>query len=165
MNLSYFICSLNEENREMFYKKVVEGQRLSDDEWEKVMQDISQYREFCDGSCSVDELLETLSDREKNKLLSAIKAAGKESFYLRKLHSFEDISSVQRELVERVLKTVPEETIICACVGTSPDNRDYLTSAYEDSTIQMEIMNHKTVSLAEIEKAQRHILEEFNKVI
>lgn len=81
------------------------------------------------------------------------------------IHSFEEIMELPADVVKSVINSISLEDLAMACMGTSPDNRDYIIGLYEDSELRTAIQAHESVLITKIEDKQREVISKINEIL
>lgn len=79
------------------------------------------------------------------------------------ISDIEDIISIDREIIAKVLREIERNDIVKAGKGLSPTALEYISSLNNMSEIKIEVQNHQPVRLTEVENLQSVIVEKINQ--
>ena len=75
----------------------------------------------------------------------------------------QDITNKVAQDANGTVKIEEFENVVLACRGTSPDNRLYIGTLFEDGKLEEAMKNLGAVPIAEIEKQQLNIIQKINE--
>ncbi len=165
MSLVYLINCLDENNKLMVYNVLAENRSFSDDEWRRIIDNIEIYRTKMNVSEEITNLLSCLNAKEKEIFEKILETSKNNECILKKIYKFEQIPEVNSEIVKRVIKEMRFEDVVLACMGTSPDNRQYIEELYGGNGFQSTIIALGSVPIIEIEKQQLNIIHKINECL
>ena len=79
------------------------------------------------------------------------------------INDFEEISSVNSDVLREKLSGLPNDTIVKASIGTSPENAEYLSSALSNIDFAKKRENIGRIRIEEVEAAQQEIIKAINQ--
>ena len=103
--------------------------------------------------------VETLIEIAKRLKLSLDDLMSEELAYV---SDFESISSLDAEKCKGKLKNIPIETVVKACMGTSPTNAAWIASLFPQINFDEKFAKVGRVRIQEVEDAQTEILNAIN---
>ena len=74
------------------------------------------------------------------------------------IDDFENISSVEAEILREKLANLPAEIIVKAWIGTAPSNAEYLASVFSSIDFVKERSAIGAIKIEEVEAAQQKVL-------
>lgn len=78
------------------------------------------------------------------------------------INDFENISTVDAEILREKLANLPAETIVKAWIGTAPSNAEYLASVFKSIDFAKERAAIGAIRIEEVEAAQQEVLKAIN---
>ncbi|MCM1039688.1 MAG: hypothetical protein NC434_10225 [Ruminococcus sp.] len=165
MSYINFIASLNEKNKVVVYHALAENRLLSNEEWEDILMDLSKYRNNINCTHEIHILLTELNTKDKEIFKNILLQSNNHASALKKIYTFEDIMLVDIHKVKETLKTCDFLEVVTACVGTSPDNIDFIDKLYGESKLKVAVMCHDSIPISSIETCQRNIINKINELL
>lgn len=121
MERLYFINSLPENLRKVYYNAMTSDKLISDKEWDKIKEHIEKFRDTNVSEDEIINLMKCQSSEEKEVLIDCIKKNHKYNYLIKKnVFTFEDIINVETSIIEEVLKEFSMSEIVKACMAASP---------------------------------------------
>ena len=81
---------------------------------------------------------------------------------LSQISDFEAISTLDVEIYGPKLKTVSIDTVVKACMGTSPTNFEWIAGYFPDVNFNAEFARIGRIRIQDVEEAQKEILKAIN---
>ena len=81
---------------------------------------------------------------------------------LSQISDFEAISTLDVEIYGPKLKTVSIDTIVKACMGTSPTNFEWIAGFFPDVNFNAEFARIGRIRIQDVEEAQKEVLKAIN---
>ena len=78
------------------------------------------------------------------------------------LSDFESISSLEPQVVRNKLNPLPRDTIVKACMGTSPTNAKWIASVFPEIDFEKAISEVGRIRITEVEEAQNAVIDAIN---
>ena len=78
------------------------------------------------------------------------------------LSDFESISSLEPQVVRNKLNQLPRDTIVKACMGTSPTNAKWIASVFPEIDFEKAISEVGSIRITEVEEAQNAVIDAIN---
>jgi transcriptional regulator with XRE-family HTH domain len=103
--------------------------------------------------------VETLLEIARRLHLSLDQLMHKELAYL---SDFESISSLEPQVVRNKLNPLPRDTIVKACMGTSPTNAKWIASVFPEIDFEKAISEVGRIRITEVEEAQNALMGAIN---
>ena len=103
--------------------------------------------------------VETLLEIARRLQLSLDQLMKEELAYL---SDFECISTIDPEKCRSKLEKIPQETLVKACMGTSPTNAEWISSVFPEIDFERGISEIGRIRIDEVEQAQKAVLAAIN---
>ena len=103
--------------------------------------------------------VETLLEIARRLQLSLDQLMNEELAYL---SDFESISSISPKLVREKLNSIPKDTLVKACMGTSPTNVKWISSIFTEIDFEKAFSDVGRIKITDIEEAQNAIMDAIN---
>ncbi len=81
---------------------------------------------------------------------------------LSQISDFEAISTLDVEIYGPKLKTVSIDTVVKACMGTSPTNFEWIAGFFPDVNFNAEFARIGRIRIQDVEEAQKEVLKAIN---
>ena len=81
---------------------------------------------------------------------------------LSQISDFEAISTLDVEIYGPKLKTVAIDTVVKACMGTSPTNFEWIAGFFPDVNFNAEFARIGRIRIQDVEEAQKEVLKAIN---
>lgn len=81
---------------------------------------------------------------------------------LSQISDFEAISTLDVEIYGPKLKTVSIDTVVKACMGTSPTNFEWIVGFFPDVNFNAEFARIGRIRIQDVEEAQKEVLKAIN---
>jgi transcriptional regulator with XRE-family HTH domain len=81
---------------------------------------------------------------------------------LSQISDFEAISTLDVEIYGPKLKTVSIDTVVKACMGTSPTNFEWIVDFFPDVNFNAEFARIGRIRIQDVEEAQKEVLKAIN---
>ncbi|MBO4809521.1 MAG: hypothetical protein J5537_10815 [Lachnospiraceae bacterium] len=77
--------------------------------------------------------------------------------------TFEDLEKVDGNRLAEALKSIDMETLVRACAGTSPSNKEFIRGVVDTERFDALVKEFPPTRIEDIDKAQNEILEFIRK--
>lgn len=165
MNLSNFLNLLPRELKDEYHKEIIKEGKASQNTWDKISSYFEEnFKEFNNVEEETKKVLEEVDSEEREKLLQIIKENNEALFksISNNIFSFEDIVTINTEIVKKALEKFSKIEIIKSTKAASPAVTDCLQNIFTEVDFNTEKADLGMIPISEIANIQALMVKEIN---